>query len=145
LAGEKEDQTECFTCEFTADDADNVALRTPQISKQMSLEKELAGEKEDQTECFTCEFTADDADNITLQTPQKSKHMSLGKENVCVETEMRRCQGNSLFLSPTTQKLHNSIEKALKDTQTLYTTKSLREARKNIIASVDHILQHDLD
>jgi hypothetical protein len=70
--------------------------------------------------------------------------MSLGKETVCVKTEMRRCQGNSLFLSPTTQKLHNSIEKASKDTQTLYTTKSLREARKNITASVDHILQHDL-
>ena len=56
LAGEKEDQTECFTCEFNADDADNVALRTPQISKQMSLEQELAGEKEDQTEFFTCEL-----------------------------------------------------------------------------------------
>jgi hypothetical protein len=70
LAGEKE-----VTCEFTADDADNVALRTPQISKQMSLEQELAGEKEDQTECFTCKFTADDADNVTLQTPQKSKHV----------------------------------------------------------------------
>ncbi len=45
---------------------------------------------------------------------------------------------------PTTQKLHNSIEKASKDTKPLYTTKSLREARKNIIASVDHILQHNL-
>jgi hypothetical protein len=75
LAGEKEDQTECFTCEFTANDKDNVALRTPQIAKQTSLEQELAGEKEDQTECFTCEFTADDADNVTLQTPQKSKHV----------------------------------------------------------------------
>ncbi len=40
--------------------------------------------------------------------------------------------------------MHNSIEKASKDTQPLYTTKSLREARKNTIASVDHILQHDL-
>jgi hypothetical protein len=70
--------------------------------------------------------------------------MSLGKETVCVEMEMRRCQGNSLFLSPTTQKLHNSIEKALKDTQTLYTTKSVRETRKNIIVLFDHILQHDL-
>ncbi len=56
---------------------------------------------------------------------------------------MRRCQENSLFLSPTTKKLHNSIEKALNSTQTLYTTNSLREERKNIIASVDHILQHD--
>jgi hypothetical protein len=119
-------------------------LRTPQISKQMSLEQELAGEKEDQTECFTCEFTEDDVDNVTLQTPQKSKHMSLGEETVCVEMEMRRCQGNSLFLSLTTQKLHNSIEKASKDTQTLHATKSLREARKNIFALVDHILQHDL-
>jgi hypothetical protein len=59
LAVEKEDQTECFTCEFTADDADNIALRTPQMSKQMSLEQELAGEKEDQTDCFACKFTAD--------------------------------------------------------------------------------------
>ncbi len=47
LAGEKEDQTECFTCKFTADDADNVALWTPQISKQMSLEQELTGDKEE--------------------------------------------------------------------------------------------------
>ncbi len=70
--------------------------------------------------------------------------MSLGNETECVETEMRRCQGNSLFLLPTTQKLHDSIEKASIDTQPLYTTQSLREARKNIIASVDHILQHDL-
>ncbi len=56
---------------------------------------------------------------------------------------MSRCQENSLFLSPTTKKLQNSIEKASNSTQTLYTTNSLREARKKIIASVDHILQHD--
>ncbi len=83
-------------------------------------------------------------DNVTLRTPQKLKHMSLDKEIECGEMEMRRCQGNSLFLLLTTQKLHNIIEKASKDTQPLYTTKSLREARKNIIASVDYILQHDL-
>jgi hypothetical protein len=98
----------------------------------------------DQTESFTGEFTADDVDNVTLQTPQKSTHMPLGKETECVETEMRRYQGNSLFLLPTTQKMHDSIAKASKDTQPLYTTNSLRDARKNIIVSVDHILQHDL-
>ncbi len=92
------------------------------------MKQELAGDK-DQIESFTSEFTADDVDNVTLQTPQKSKHMPLGKETECVEMEMRRCQGNSLFFSPTTQKLHDSIEKASKDTQPLYTTKSLREAR----------------
>ncbi len=104
MAVEKEDQSECFTCDFTADDANNAALWTPQISKQISLEQELAGEKEDQTDCFTCEFTSDDADNVTLHTPKQSKHMSLGKETVCVETEMRQCHDKSLFLSPTTQK-----------------------------------------
>jgi hypothetical protein len=57
---------------------------------------------------------------------------------------MRQCQDNSLFLSPTTIKLHNRIEKASQDTQTLYTANSLGEARKNIIALVDHFLQHDL-
>jgi hypothetical protein len=33
------DQTESFTCEFTADDVDNVTLRTPQKSKHMPLGK----------------------------------------------------------------------------------------------------------
>ncbi len=72
-------------------------------------------------------------DNGTFQTQQKSKHSSLGKETECVETEMRQCQGNSLFLLPTTQKLHDSIEKAWKDTQPLYTIKSLSKGRKNIV------------
>jgi hypothetical protein len=107
------------------------------------MAQDLAGDK-DQTESFTCELTADYVDNATFQTPQKSKQGSLGEGTECVEMEMRGCQGNSLFLLPTTQKLHDSIEKALKDTQALYTTKSLREAKKNIIASVDHILQDDL-
>jgi hypothetical protein len=92
---------------------------------------------------FTCEFSSNDGEIVTMGTPQQSKQISLGNEHVCVETEMRGCQENSLFLSPTSKKLHNSIEKASNSTQTLYTTNSLREARKNIVASVDHILQHD--
>ncbi len=40
--------------------------------------------------------------------------------------------------------MHDSVEKASQDTQSLYTTKILREAGKNVIVSVDHILQHDL-
>jgi hypothetical protein len=141
----KEDDIECFTCGYTVGDADNVALQTPLKSKQMPfLEQDLEGEKEDQTDCFTCEFTSDDVDNDTMHTAQQSKQMSLGEENVCVKIETRRCQDNSLFLSPTTKKLHNSIEKASKDTQTLYTTNSLRDARMNIIALVDHNLQHDI-
>jgi hypothetical protein len=49
-----------------------------------------------------------------------------------------------IFSFANNTKMHDSIEKASKNTQPLYTTKSLREARKNIIASVDHILQNDL-
>ena len=134
----------CFTCNDTVGDADLVAFSTPQNAKQMSsLQWDLSGENKDQTKLFTCEFSSNDGEIVTMHTPQQSKQMSLGNEHVCVETEMRRCQENSLFLSPTTKKLHNSIEKASNSTQTLYTMNSLREARKNIIASVDHILQHD--
>ncbi len=59
-------------------------------------------------------------------------------------TDMKQCQGNSLFPFSMTQKLHDSIEKASKDTQPVYTRKSLSEAKKNINESVDHILQHDV-
>jgi hypothetical protein len=46
LAGDK-DQTESFTCEFTAYDVDNVTLQTLQKSKHMSLGKETeCGEME---------------------------------------------------------------------------------------------------
>jgi hypothetical protein len=134
----------CFTCNNTVGDADLVALSTPQNAKKMSsLQRDLSGENKDQTKLFTCEVSSNDGEIVTMRTPQQSKQISLGNEHVCVETEMRRCQEKSLFLSPTMKKLHNSIEKVSNLTQTLYTTNSLREARKNIIASVDHILQHD--
>ena len=40
--------------------------------------------------------------------------------------------------------MHDSLEKASIKSQPLYTTKSLRETRKNIIQLIDHILNHDL-
>jgi hypothetical protein len=61
-----------------------------------------------------------------------------------VRTEINRYKDNSLYLSPTTKKLHDSLEKASIKSQQLYTTKSLRETRKNIIQLIDHILNHDL-
>jgi hypothetical protein len=61
-----------------------------------------------------------------------------------VRTEINRYKDDSLFISPTTKKLHDSLEKASIKSQQLYTTKSLRETRKNIIQSIDHILNHDL-
>jgi hypothetical protein len=61
-----------------------------------------------------------------------------------VRTEINRYKDNSLYLSPATRKLHDSLEKASIKSQPLYTTKSLRETRKNIIQLIDHILNHDL-
>ncbi len=40
--------------------------------------------------------------------------------------------------------MHDSLENASINTQPLYTTKSLRETRKNIIQSIYHSLNHDL-
>jgi hypothetical protein len=40
--------------------------------------------------------------------------------------------------------LHDNLEKASINTQPLYTTKSLRETKKNVIHLIDHILNHDL-
>jgi hypothetical protein len=68
------------------------------------MTQELAGDK-DQTESFTCALTADYVDDATFQTPQKSTKCSLGEGTECVETEMRQCQCNSLFLLSTTQKI----------------------------------------
>jgi hypothetical protein len=61
-----------------------------------------------------------------------------------VRSEINRYKDNSLFLSQTTKKLHDSLEKVSSKSQPLYTTKSLRETRKNTIQLTDHILNHDL-
>ncbi len=61
-----------------------------------------------------------------------------------MSTEINRYKDDSLYLSPTTKKMHDSLEKASINTQPLYTTKNWRGTRKNIIHSIDHILNHDL-
>jgi hypothetical protein len=48
------------------------------------------------------------------------------------------------YLSPSTKELHNSIEKAKEKSSIVYTATNLRLVRKNIIESIDHILNHDL-
>jgi len=48
------------------------------------------------------------------------------------------------YLSPSTKELHNSIEKAKEKSSIVYTSTNLRTVRKNIIESIDHILNHDL-
>jgi hypothetical protein len=61
-----------------------------------------------------------------------------------VRTEINRYKDNSLFLTSTAKIMHDSLERASIKSQPLYTTKSLRETRKNVIQSINHILNHDL-
>jgi hypothetical protein len=49
-----------------------------------------------------------------------------------------------LFLSPATQNFHDIIEKATKLSEVVYNSWKLKEVQKNIIESIDHILNHNL-
>jgi hypothetical protein len=98
-------------------------------------------------EMLTSKFRPDvthDANNAILLSTPKQDHLLPSKSSKIVRTEINRYKDNSLFLSPTTKKLHDSLEKASIKSQQLYTTKSLRETRKYIIQSINHILNHDL-
>jgi hypothetical protein len=65
---------------------------------------------------------------ILLSTPKQAQLFPLESSKI-VRTEINRYKDNSLFLSPTTKKLHDSLEKASRKSQPLYTTKSLRATR----------------
>jgi hypothetical protein len=98
-------------------------------------------------EMLTSEFRPDDmndANNANLLSTPKQTELFPSESSKIVRTEINRYKDNSLYLSPTTKKLHDSFEKASIKSQRLYTTKSLRETRKNIIQSIDRILNHDL-
>ncbi len=88
-------------------------------------------------EMLTSEFRSDytdDANNANLlSTPKRTQLFSYESSKI-VRTEISRYKDNSLHLSPTTKKLHDSLEKAPINSQRPYTTKSLRETRKNIIS-----------
>jgi hypothetical protein len=98
-------------------------------------------------EKLTSKFRPDDTDDantaMLLSIPKQAQLFPSESSNI-VRTEINRYKDNSLFLSPTTKKMHDSLEKASIKSQPLYTTKSLRGTRKNIIQLIDHILNHDL-
>ena len=48
------------------------------------------------------------------------------------------------YLSPSTKQLHENIEKATKSSEIVYNASKLKVVQKNIIESIDHILNHDL-
>ncbi len=98
-------------------------------------------------EVLTTEFTPDDtedANKAILHSTRTRTQLFPSESSKIVRTEINRYKDNSYYLSPTTKKLHDSLEKASVKSQPLYTTNSLREIRKNIIQLIDYILNHDL-
>ncbi len=98
-------------------------------------------------EMLTSKFGPDvphDANNSILLSTPKQAQLLPSESSKIVRTEINRYKDNSVFLSPITKKLYDSLEKASIKSQQLYTTKSLRETRNNIIQWIDHILNHDL-
>jgi hypothetical protein len=61
-----------------------------------------------------------------------------------LQQRLSQFKDTGLFLSPTTEKFHESIEKATKLSGVIYNSRKLKEVQKNIIESIDHILNYDL-
>jgi hypothetical protein len=98
-------------------------------------------------EVLTSKYTPDDTEDankaILYSTPKRTQ-LFPSESSKIVRTEINRYKDNTLDLSPTTKKLHYSLEKASIKIQPLYTTKSVRETTKHIIQLIDYILNHDL-
>ncbi len=61
-----------------------------------------------------------------------------------MQESQSQLKDTGLFLSPATEKFHKSIDKATKLSTVVYYSETLKEVWKNIIQSMDHILNHDL-
>ncbi len=76
--------------------------------------------------------------------PQKQKTMFQFETPDTSHQSMSQFKDTFLFLSPATQKFHDSIEKATKMSEIVYDTQTLKEVWKYIIDSIDHIINHNL-
>ena len=79
-----------------------------------------------------------------FNTPKKKSESLQYKTPEPNYQEISRFKDTFRFLSPATKSLHDSIEKANKESELKYNARQLKEVRKNIIDTVDHILTNDL-
>ena len=86
---------------------------------------------------------------IWIQKNQGTTHQMKKKQLFEYETPTEQCnellrfKDKHTFLSPTTKELQRSIEKAASYVKVIYNINDLRAAHKNILQSVDHILNHN--
>jgi len=81
--------------------------------------------------------------DINFHTPKKQNESSQYKTPERNFQEISRLKDSYRFLSPATKSSHDSIEKANKESEFKYNACQLKEAQKNIIETVDHILNND--
>ena len=79
-----------------------------------------------------------------FNTPKKKSESLQYKTPEQNYQEISRFKDTFRFLSPATKSLHDSIEKANKESELKYNARQLKEVRKNIIDTMDHILSNDL-
>ncbi len=79
-----------------------------------------------------------------LETPQKDTKNKTFQKSHPLQESQSQLKDTGLFLSPATEKFHKSIDKATKLSAVVYNSETLKEVQKNIIQSMDHILNHNL-
>ena len=89
-----------------------------------------------------CETILDN--DVFFNTPKKQTESSQYTTPERNYQEISRLKDTFRFLSPATKSLHDSIEKANKESEFKFNACQLKEARKDIIETVDHILNKDL-
>jgi hypothetical protein len=82
--------------------------------------------------------------DVIFSTPKKQTESSQYKTPECNYQEISQLKDTCRLLSPATKSLHGSIKKANKESEFEYNARQLKEALKNIIETVDHILNNDL-
>ncbi len=65
--------------------------------------------------------------SVILETPQKSPKKILFEPPDPLQQSLTRFKDTGLFLSPTTEKIHKSIEKATKLSEVVYNSRKLKE------------------
>ncbi len=78
-----------------------------------------------------------------LETPQKDTQKTTFQKSHPLQENQSRLKDTCLFLSPATENFHKSIDKATKLSSVVNNSETLKEVHKNIIQSMDHILNHN--
>ncbi len=78
----------------------------------------------------TSNFSKVAGNNVILETPQKAHKKIPFETPDPLQQSLSRLKDTGLFLSPATEKFHESIEKSKKLSEVVYNSRKLKEVRK---------------